>query len=72
MLGHTIGASGALEAVVTVLSLHHQTAHASHNLDDPIAPLAFLTEVAPRRIEVAFSQSFAFGGHNAGVVLRRA
>jgi len=70
LLGHTIGASGALEAVVTVLSLKHQTTHACRNLEDPIADLNFVRRVDSYPIRAALSQSFAFGGHNAAVVLR--
>jgi 3-oxoacyl-[acyl-carrier-protein] synthase II len=70
LLGHTIGASGALEAVVTVLSLQHQTTHACHNLEDPIADLNFVRRVEPCPLRAALSQSFAFGGHNAAVVFK--
>jgi len=71
LLGHTIGASGALEAVASALSLRDQTTHACRNLDDPIADLAFVREAGPLAIEYAVSQSFAFGGHNACLVMRR-
>jgi 3-oxoacyl-[acyl-carrier-protein] synthase II len=71
LLGHTLGASGALEAVVTVLSLQHQTTHACHNLEDPIADLNFVRRVDSYPIRNALSQSFAFGGHNAAVVFRK-
>ncbi len=71
LLGHTLGASGALEAVVTVLSLQHQTTHACRNLEDPIADLNFVRRVDPHSIQNALSQSFAFGGHNAAMVFRR-
>jgi len=70
LLGHTLGASGALEAVVTVLSLQHQTTHACKNLEDPIADLNFVRQVDSHSIRVALSQSFAFGGHNAALVLK--
>jgi 3-oxoacyl-[acyl-carrier-protein] synthase II len=70
LLGHTIGASGALEAVVTVLSLQHQTTHACRNLEEPIADLNFVRRVDSYPLRAALSQSFAFGGHNATVVFR--
>ena len=70
LLGHTIGASGALEAAVTCLSLHHQTTHACRNLEHPIADLAFVREVFECPMTHAVSQSFAFGGHNAALVFR--
>lgn len=71
LLGHTIGASGAIEAAVTVLSLFHQTTHACRNLDSPISGLNFVRNSGPQNIAAAFSQSFAFGGHNAGLVFIR-
>lgn len=71
LIGHTIGASGAIEAAVTVLSLKNQTTHGCRNLEDPLSELNFVRNVAPRSISAAFTQSFAFGGHNAGLVLRR-
>jgi 3-oxoacyl-[acyl-carrier-protein] synthase II len=70
LLGHTLGASGALEAAVTVLSLQHQTTHACRNLEDPIADLNFVHRADSYPIRAALSQSFAFGGHNAALVLR--
>jgi 3-oxoacyl-[acyl-carrier-protein] synthase II len=70
LLGHTLGASGALEAAVTVLSLKHQATHACHNLEDPIADLNFVRRADSYPIRAALSQSFAFGGHNAAVVFR--
>lgn len=72
LLGHTIGASGALEAAVTALSLQHQTTHVCKNLEQPISDLDFVRSPGPREISAALSQSFAFGGHNAALVLQRA
>jgi len=72
LLGHTLGASGALEAAVTVLSLQHQATHACHNLEDPIADLNFVRQAGSYPIRNALSQSFAFGGHNAALVFRKA
>ena len=71
LLGHSIGASGAMEAVVTALSLKHQTTHVCKNLEEPISELNFVRSPGPREISAALSQSFAFGGHNAALVLRR-
>ena len=70
LLGHTLGASGALEAVATVLSLRDGVVHPSRNLDQPIAPLAFPTRATSLPLRHALSQSFAFGGQNAVVALR--
>ncbi len=73
LLGHTLGASGAIEAIITALSLKHQTLHPSINLDMPIDELNFTPSNCPQPAEIdyAMSQSFAFGGHNSGIVFRR-
>jgi 3-oxoacyl-(acyl-carrier-protein) synthase len=72
LLGHTIGASGAIEAVVSALSLRDQCLHPSLNLTDPVADLDFVTRREARPLEYAISQSLAFGGHNAALLLKRA
>ena len=74
-LGHTLNAAGALEALATVLALQHgvlpPTAHFREA--DPECPLDCVPGIARRQpIEVAMSNSFAFGGLNAVLVLRRA
>ncbi|THJ66965.1 beta-ketoacyl-[acyl-carrier-protein] synthase II [Arthrobacter echini] len=72
--GHLLGASGAMEAIMTVLALHERKAPVTINLDnqDPEIPLDIVT--APRDLPagdvVALSNSFGFGGHNAVIVLR--
>jgi len=71
LIGHTIGASGAVEAAVLALSLHHQTTHPSRNLKEPIADLNFVTKAGDWPLAGGLSQSFAFGGHNAALVMNR-
>lgn len=71
ILGHTIGAAGAIEFVVTALSLLNQELHLSKNLENPIVDLDFCLKSGPAQITYAFSENFGFGGHNAGIVLRR-
>lgn len=71
LLGHTIGASGAIEALVTALSLKHGTTHICKNLENPVRDLNFVRQVEPHDLRVGLTQSFAFGGHNAALVLRR-
>ncbi|HVS03917.1 MAG TPA: beta-ketoacyl-[acyl-carrier-protein] synthase family protein [Thermoanaerobaculia bacterium] len=71
LLGHTLGASGALEAAATALTLHHGRAHPNRNLDDPIADLAFLRQATALPVHHAVTQSFAFGGQNAVLALAR-
>ena len=71
LVGHTIGASGSLEILVTALSLRDQTTHVCRNLENPIADLNFVRRAESVLLNVALSESFAFGGHNAAIVLRR-
>ena len=72
--GHLLGASGAVEAVMTVLAIHDRKAPVTINLDnqDPDIPLDVVTEARdlPSGDIVALSNSFGFGGHNAVIVLR--
>ncbi len=71
LTGHMIGASGAVEAIVTAMSIGDNRLHPCANLNDPVAPLNFVTpDTTHQPITTAVSQSFAFGGHNAAVVLR--
>lgn len=74
MIGHLLGAAGAVEAVATALSVYHQTVHPTinHFTDDPECDLnyTFHTPVQ-REIEYALSNSFGFGGHNACIVFKR-
>jgi 3-oxoacyl-[acyl-carrier-protein] synthase II len=70
ILGHTLGASGAIEAAVTALSIARGTVHGnltSEPLDDLNLPL----ESQGCRIERALTVSYGFGGHNAGLLLTR-
>jgi 3-oxoacyl-[acyl-carrier-protein] synthase II len=69
LLGHTLGASGALEAVVAALTLRDGVAHPSRNLRDPEFPLAFVRQTEPVAARYAISESFAFGGQNAVLAL---
>ena len=72
--GHLLGAAGAVEAIFCVLALRDQVAPPTLNLDDPeVVPVI---DLAPhvarhRRIDVALSNSFGFGGTNASLVLGR-
>jgi 3-oxoacyl-[acyl-carrier-protein] synthase II len=70
LIGHTLGGSGAIEAVVTALSIYHKTTHVCRNLDKPMRDLNFVTKVDSYPIDTAISQSFGFGGHNAVLLLR--
>jgi 3-oxoacyl-[acyl-carrier-protein] synthase II len=75
MVGHCLGAAGGIEAVATVLALHSQkippTVHL--NESDPNCDLDYVPNQArPSEIEIAVSNSFAFGGNNTSLVFRRA
>jgi 3-oxoacyl-[acyl-carrier-protein] synthase II len=70
LIGHTLGASGAIEALVTALSILYKTTHVCRNLERPMRDLNFVTQVAPYPIRTGLSQSFGFGGHNAVLILR--
>jgi len=71
--GHVLGASGAIEAVATVLALHHGVLPATLNFTepDPDCDLDVIPNT-PRRaqVEYALSNSFAFGGLNAVLAFR--
>jgi len=72
--GHTIGAAGALEAIATLLGMNHGFVPPTLHLDDPDpeCDLDYVPrEARAARFDVALSNSFAFGGHNVVLVLRR-
>jgi nodulation protein E len=74
--GHAMGASGALEAIATILALREQRLPPTANTlsADPALPaLDYIFGAArPATLDVALSNSFAFGGNNAVLVFRRA
>jgi 3-oxoacyl-[acyl-carrier-protein] synthase II len=74
MTGHLVGAAGAVEAIATVLALRHGLVPPTINLDtpDPACDLDYVPHRArPHPMRVAMSNSFAFGGTNAILVLGR-
>lgn len=71
-LGHSIGAVGALETVLTALTLREQTVPPTLNLDNPDAELDIVHGAPrPQRIDYALTNSFGFGGHNVTLALGR-
>jgi nodulation protein E len=75
MHGHALGAAGALEAVATVLAVHHGVLPptAGYNERDPECDLDYIpNQSRVKPIEAALSNSFAFGGLNAVVAFRAA
>ena len=74
MVGHGLGASGALEAVACVKSIQEDIVHPTINLDnpDPDCDLDYIPNVArDLEVNVAISNSFGFGGQNACVVFEK-
>jgi 3-oxoacyl-[acyl-carrier-protein] synthase II len=73
--GHCFGAAGAIEAIFTTLALEQRVVPPTINLEneDPDCDLDYVPNVAREvpGLEVAVSNSFGFGGHNASLVLRR-
>lgn len=71
MTGHLLGAAGAIEAIFTVLALRDQVAPPTINLDNPAAETVVdlaANAKRERKIDVALSNSFGFGGTNASLV----
>ncbi|MBU8933661.1 MAG: beta-ketoacyl-ACP synthase II [candidate division Zixibacteria bacterium] len=72
MIGHLLGSAGAIEAVVSLLSIKNSIVHKTTNIDDP-DPECDLDYVAEgnRQVDVryALSNSFGFGGHNVSLVV---
>ncbi|MGI8550746.1 MAG: beta-ketoacyl-ACP synthase II [Dehalococcoidia bacterium] len=74
MIGHSFGASGALELVACVKTLETGIIHPTVNLEqpDPACDLDYVPNVARRlTVKTILKNSFGFGGQNACVVLRR-
>ncbi len=74
MIGHLLGAAGAVECVFCVLAIRDQVAPPTINLDDPEHETALRMvkdRGEPMKIDVAMSNSFGFGGTNATVVFRK-
>ncbi|MDP2924461.1 MAG: hypothetical protein Q8O30_12220 [Candidatus Omnitrophota bacterium] len=70
ILGHTLGASGALETAVTALSIKRSQVH-GNNVPDPRENLNLVDKSIEAEVNVAISTSYGFGGHNAGIVLKK-
>ena len=74
MIGHCLGASGAIEAVATVLTIVNSLLPPTINLTDPdpACDLDYVPlEARFQKVDVAASNSFGFGGHNVTLVFRR-
>jgi 3-oxoacyl-[acyl-carrier-protein] synthase II len=74
MMGHSLGAAGAIEAVVCLLALQHQFLPANINFtapDDDIDLNIIANEARPAAVNMALSNSFGFGGTNASLIMRK-
>ena len=75
LIGHTLGAAGAIEALFSILSLHEQTIHPTINLDkrdESVPTLDFVPHQAREgKIKTVLSNSFGFGGTNVCLVFQK-
>ena len=74
MIGHLLGAAGAVEAIATLLSINRGLIHPTINYEnpDPACDLDYVPNQARRKdVRIAISNGFGFGGHNAVVVLKK-
>jgi nodulation protein E len=75
MHGHTLGAAGAVEAIATLLALRNGLVPPTANFTAPDAACdldVVPNQARPADIEIAISNTFAFGGLNATVIFKRA
>ena len=73
-LGHSLGASGGIELVITAKAMQESIIPPTINLDtpDPECDLDYTPNVPKsREITYAMSNSFGFGGHNASIVIKK-
>ncbi len=72
MLGHCLGAAGAIEAVVCIKAITTGFLHPTLNLDDPESAVDMSRVVGKvkqqHQVRIALSNSFGFGGHNSAIV----
>jgi 3-oxoacyl-[acyl-carrier-protein] synthase II len=74
LVGHTLGAAGALGGIASVLAIHTGQIHPTVNYDDPDPACALSgisRTVQERRVRTALLNAFGFGSNNAAVVLKR-
>jgi 3-oxoacyl-[acyl-carrier-protein] synthase II len=74
MIGHLLGAAGAVEAIATILSINEGIIHPTINLEhpDPECDLDYVPNESRRhKVDLALSNSFGFGGQNACIVIKK-
>ena len=72
MTGHLLGAAGGVEAIASLLALHHGILPPTINLEepDPECDLDYVpNQSRPSQVDVCMSNSFGFGGHNAVIAI---
>ncbi len=74
MTGHLLGAAGGIEAIISVLAMQNGEIPPTINIEnqDPECDLDYVANVGRKHhIDIAMSNSFGFGGHNATVIIKR-
>lgn len=74
MVGHCLGAAGAVEAMISVLSVYNGIVPPTINYEfpDPECDLNYVPNTPIKKdINVALSNTFGFGGHNASVIFKK-
>lgn len=74
MVGHLLGAAGAVEAIFTILAIRDQIAPPTMNIENLAegCNLDYVANVAkPRKIDIALSNSFGFGGTNGSIIFKK-
>jgi len=74
MIGHLLGASGAVELIATLLGMSHQEIHPTRNqfVPDPECDLNYVPDQKlEKEVHVALSNSFGFGGHNVCLAVKK-
>lgn len=72
-IGHLLGAAGAVEAIFSILAIRDNVAPPTLNLDNPSTESVIdrvAHEAQRRKIDIALSNSFGFGGTNASIIVR--
>ena len=72
--GHTLGAAGAIEAVLSLLAIEHQKVLPNHNYSESMPETDWepVKELSDQRIDHVMSNSFGFGGNNSTVIISKA
>jgi 3-oxoacyl-[acyl-carrier-protein] synthase II len=72
MIGHLLGGAGAVETIISLLSINYKTLPPNINYDTPDSEcdLYIITKAAGHNIKTVLSNSFGFGGSNASIIIR--